>query len=140
MEEYRNKIKGCGDSSTGLTLINLNQEFPDSKVVIIEKNEQEFDRCVEWCDAMYGKGSRDNLIEMREKQKAIEGLRVNQYDLDNKLKDIWEYLVDAPWSNRYLKLTQFNIQSDPFNINLQAAKSLYESIQQDKLNSRCVQS
>lgn len=135
MNEYKEKIKGCGDSSTGLTVFNLNKYFPNSKVVIIEKNDFEFEQCVSWCKETFGGSNpRLELEKMRERQSKIKGLRVGQCDINNKLREIWEYLVDTPWHDKYLKLTQFNIQSDPFDINLNAAKRLYESIQQNQLN------
>ena len=131
LDEYKEKIKGCGDSSTGLTIIDLNNEFPESIVVIIEKDDEEFERCVEWCDQIYGGTSRKDLESMRERQKNIVGLRVQQSEINERLQDIWEYLTVKPWEEKYRKLTKFNIQVNPFNIDLRAALSLHESLQQD---------
>jgi len=133
--EYKDKVKGCGDSSTGLTVIDINQEFPDSKVVVIDKNEEELKRCIEWCKATYGGDAETSLKALYDKHKEIKGLHIKQYEIDNSLQKIWEYLVDTPWNDRYQELSNFNITSDPFNIDIEAARSLYASIQQDIIRS-----
>ena len=131
LEDYKHKVNNCGDSSTGLTLIDLNKEFPLSKVVIIEKTNEEFEACVKWCSQVYGLDSRKELELMRDKQKSMTGLRVQQSDINERLQDIWKFLTDKPWQEKYKFLTSFNIQSNPYNIDIQAAKSLNESIQQN---------
>ncbi len=129
MKEYRDKIKGCGDSSTGLTIIDLNKEFPDSKVVVIEKNRDEIEKCIEWCSRTYGVDAREQILEMNKKLSKIKGLRIQQSDIDKRLRDIWAHLTTQNWNERYRKLSDFYIESDPFNIDLHSAKSFYESIQ-----------
>lgn len=136
MDEYRLKIGEGGDSSTGLTMIDMHKEFPNSKIVIIDKSDEEFERCVEWCNRVYNQDSRKELEVMRERLLTFKGLRVQQSEINKSLREMWEYLTDAPWHEKYLILADFNIQSNPFNINLQAAKNLYASLQQ---NSRRVE-
>jgi len=129
MFEYGRKIKGCGDSSTGLTLIDLNKVFPDSKVVVIEKTELELGQCIEWCNLAYGGDSRDQILKMNDKLLKIKGLRIKQSDIDSRLQDIWGHLVPTKWHDKYKRLTHFNIQADPYNIDLKAAKAFYASLQ-----------
>jgi len=129
--EYKDKIGRGGDSSTGLTLIDIHKEFPHAKVVIIEKSDEEFERCVEWCDETYGQSSRKELESMREKLSNFKGLRVQQSEINERLEDVWTHLTSKRWDDKYSILADFNIQANPFNINLQAARNLYESLQQD---------
>lgn len=120
---------GCGDSSTGLTLIDVNKLFPESKVVVIEKSEKELNKCIEWCDRTYGGDSQEELVMMNKKLSKIKGLRVKQSEINNRLEDIWAHLINTKWNDKYKRLADFNIQSNPYNIDLKAAKSLHASIQ-----------
>ena len=129
IDEYKKKIKGCGDSSTGLTLIDVNKVFPSSKVVIIEKSELELGRCIEWCDRVYGSDSQDEILKMNDKLLKIKGLRIKQSEINERLQDIWSHLVSTKWHDRYKRLIDFNIQSNPFNIDFKATKALHASIQ-----------
>lgn len=129
LEEYREKISGCGDSSTGLMMIDFENEFPQSRVVIIEKSERELKKCIEWCDQIYNINSSELVNDLNERLLKISGLRIKQSDITKRLRDIWEYLVDEPWNDKYSKIIDFNIQSNPFNIDVEAAKSLHETIQ-----------
>jgi len=130
LEEYRDKIKGCGDSSTGL--VSLGVDIIQSyKVVIINKTNEQIEQCIEWCDHTYGMDSRDFILGINKKLKKLDGLHVNQSDIDSRLSEIWHYLVDTPWDDKYLNLTKFDIKVKSNEIDREAAKSLYESIQQN---------
>ena len=128
IEEYKNKIKGFGDSSTGLVLLDLNLT-QNSKVVVIDKTDEQIEKCIEWCDHTYGMDSREFILETNDKLKKLDGLHVNQSDIDSRLKDIWRHLVDTPWDDKYLRLTKFDIKVKSNEIDREAAKALYASIQ-----------
>jgi hypothetical protein len=128
MEDYLLKIKNCGDSSTGLMLIDINKIFPESKTVIIEKSDLEMKKCIKWIDETYNANSKMQVMDLQKKQNKIKGLRINQSEIDDNLKLIWEYLVDAKWDDKYSILSSFNIQSDPFAIDFNAARKLIESL------------
>ena len=128
IKEYEDKIKGFGDSSTGLVLLGLNL-IRDYKVVIINKTDEQIEQCIEWCDHTYGMNSRDFILDTNEKLKKLNGLHVNQVDIDDRLKEIWQYLVDTPWDDKYLNLTKFDIKVKSNEIDKEAAKALYASIQ-----------
>lgn len=124
INDYLNKIGDGGDSSTGLMMIELNKLFPDSPVVIIEKNLKQLKRCIEWCDQTYGGSSRDSIYQFNEQMKDINGLRINQSDINERLPEIWRYLINETWKEKHSILKNFNIQSDPFNIDINAAREL----------------
>jgi len=128
IEEYKDKIKGFGDSSTGLVSLGVNV-IQNSKVVIINKTDEQIEKCIEWCDHTYGMNSRIFILDANEKIKKLKGLHVNQSDIDYRLKEIWRYLVDTPWDDKYLNITKFNIQVKSNEIDREAAKALYASIQ-----------
>jgi hypothetical protein len=127
LSEYKEKLSGCGDSTTGFSLL-LNC-MKDKKVVIIKKNKKELEDCIAWCDSVYGLDSRDYILETNKLLGTIKGLVVNQSDIDSNLNSIWEYLVDDEWSDKYERLTKMNIQTQSHEINKVAAKELYDSLQ-----------
>ena len=130
IKEYRDKIKGFGDSSTGLVYLGVDI-IQDSKVVIINKTDDQLKNCIDWCDHTYGMNSRDFILDENDKLKKLKGLHVNQSDIDSRLKEIWCYLVDTPWDDKYSMLTKLNIQVQSTSINEEAARSLNESIQKN---------
>lgn len=124
ISDYVDKVSGCGDSSTGLSLFDMTAIFPPSPMVIIDKSDEEFERCVEWVDLTYRYNSRDELSKQRDSLNKMSGLRVNQSDIDSRLQDIFEHLTSADWLPVYSDITSLNIQSDPFDIDMGAAKRL----------------
>ena len=131
LAEYKDKIKGYGDCTTAFDLPNIDEVTSGAKVVIIEKNQDELNRCIEWSNKQYSIDSKDILVKLNDKLKKVTGLRVQQSEINERLQDIWEYLVDIPWHDKYAKLTDFNIQVQSTAIDEEAARNLYESIQQD---------
>lgn len=129
IEQYEDKIKNCGDSSTGL--LSLGVDFiKDSKVVVILKSDEELEKCIEWCNSEYGfDGCRDFILDEHEALKNLNGLHIQQSEIDDKLKEIWQYLVDDEWLDRYGNLTKFNISVQSTKIDVEALKALHESLQ-----------
>ncbi len=130
LKEYHEKIYCCGDSSTGLMLFDLNKEYPDSPVLIIEKTEEEIEKCILWCDLVYGGSSREVILDLNERMKKIEGLRIMQSDVYNKLPEIWSHLIGAIWSDHYALMTNLNIQANPYNIDFNVSGELLNEIAQ----------
>lgn len=124
--EYKEKVKGCGDSSTALISSGLTI---DRRMVIINKTDEQVKCCIDWCNAEYGIDSKDFILAENEKLKKLDGLHINQSDINSRLKDIWCHLVGTPWDDKYTKLSDFNIQVQSTSIDEEAAKALYESIQ-----------
>ena len=123
LEEYKDKIGDDGDSSTGLQLFDINNLFPDSPIVVIEKSKEELEHCIEWCGSTFGT-TRITMLEQYDQLMSVKGLRVKQSDIFHRLKEIFEYLTGCEWMNHYRYLTSFNIQVDPYSIDYQAAERL----------------
>ena len=129
LAEYENKISGCGDCTTGLCLLGSTGITSNAKIVIIKKNKKELERCVSWCDDSYDMNSKALVDEWYSQLMSFDGLVVNQSEIDDNLKSIWEYLVDIPWDDKYKDIAKLNIQVKSICINEEAAKNLHESIQ-----------
>lgn len=126
LDEYKEKIKGCGDCTTAIDIV---EKLKPEKVVIIEKDDEELKRCIEWCNSEYNIDSKSMVESLNRRLSNISGLRVKQSEIGNKLKEIWEYLVDSEWDESCKDLLKFNIQVKDSKINEEAAISLYESFQ-----------
>ena len=121
--EYWDKLEEGGDSSTGLMMIDINKFKPDSPVVVIEKNEKELERCIKWCEETYGLDYRNHIYELHDKARMIEGLHIQQSEINSNLERIWSHLVDDEWSERYAELNNFNIQLASNDIDESAARN-----------------
>ena len=127
IKDYENKVKDCGDSTTGFSL--LLDRMKDKKIVIIKKNNDELEGCISWCDAEYNLDSRDYILEMNSILNGIDGLVINQSDINKNLKNIWHHLVDDEWNEKHKNLINMNIQTQSTEIDKIAASKLYASIQ-----------
>lgn len=128
LDEYWDKVDGFGDSSTGLVLIDINKLKPHCPIVIIDKNESELERCIEFCSEISGQDSREYITTLNEKLKKIAGLHIKQSEIDSNLKRIWKYLVDDKWRERYTNMINFNIQTIDLGINESAAINLMRNL------------
>lgn len=97
IEEYKAKIGNDGDSCTGMMLFDLKEHFPDRKILIIESDPK---RCIDFTtDALGADGEKVTAL-LVEKLNALEGLRIGYNDINNRLRDIWEYLSDLPYDEK----------------------------------------
>lgn len=121
-QEYRDKIEGCGDSTTGFIHCPP-EEYEGKPTLIIEKSKSEFSRCIAWSDRTFNADSRKDLINQYDELMGITGMRVLQSEIDQKLPDIFEYLTGAEWSDTYSVISKFNIQANPMDIDYQAMEA-----------------
>lgn len=126
LSEYENKIKNCGDSTTGF--LYLSNFIKNKKTVIIKKNNQELQQCISWCDSTYNIDSACFIKNMNEKINQIDGLVINQSEIDDKLTDIWTYLVNDEWKDIYSKLVKMNIRVAQTQINADSVKELHATL------------
>ena len=126
INDYMNKVQGCGDSTTCFDIAGCH----DKKVIIV-KSDDEVERCIEWCDKTYLSDSREFITHLNSRLKLESGLRINQSEINERLPDIWRYLLGYGLDARHMKMIDFNIQVQNTSIDEQAAKIFYESIRQD---------
>ena len=121
IDEYRLKVKGCGDSTTAFQF--LGDAIPGQAVVIIKKTESELRRCIEWCNLSFGGNYDAPLREMHHQMMGLDGMVVNQSDIDKKLKQIWRHLVGDDWKEMYSRIGNMNIQIKDTAADIVAAKN-----------------
>jgi len=122
--EYRKKLGDNGDSSTGMALFNMNKMFPDSPILIIERDPK---AAIEFCYKTYGEYDPRAIYYLRDHLDNIKGMRVHYDDINANLKNIWEYLIgDGFNQERADMLCKLNVQVvDPHDIDQEAAEVLF---------------
>ena len=121
MAEYKEKISGCGDSTTAISFID---GYEGSPVVIIEKTAKEFKRCVDWCSDFTRKDMMASMVLERDRLYSAKGLRVMQSDIDNRLEEVFTHLTGCEFNPQYANLSLLNIQSNPANIDMESMRLL----------------
>ena len=120
--EYLAKIDGCGDSTTAFGLCQEAQ-YKDKPVLIIEKSKAELSRCIEWCNGVFGSGSKDAIMSQHDKLMELEGMKVAQPQINKKMPAIFEYLTSHKWVDSYGDMASINIQSQVSSINYDAMRA-----------------
>ena len=129
IEEYKKKLgTNKGDSCTGLMLLELNKEFPNAPVVIIENN---ITKAVKFSRQTYGIETTKEMQILKEKMSFIRGLRIKLENINEALEDIWVHLIGTPYNEeRGNLLKNMNIQTNNyFNYDEKAAKTLLMGMQ-----------
>jgi len=72
----------------------------------------EFNRACEWSFNALGYNLRDELALMDEELSAFDAMVINQDTISHNLKQIWQYLVDVKWHDKYALIDNLNIQMD----------------------------
>jgi len=124
IEAYKKKIGTNGDSSTGLMLFDIHTLYPDAPIVIIEKNDIELQSSINWCRRICGSESIDHIKRLNRLLSKVKGLRIQQSEINQRLPEIWAHLIGTPWDDNYANLQDFNIQSNPFDLDLKAASEI----------------
>ena len=107
MDEYKEKVKGKGDSNTALALFDFEPHFPNVKIVIIDND---IDKAVEF-GLRQGCDVTEAMMIERRRLDALEGLHVHVDEIDDSLADIWCHLSDKPFdAQRAEMLINLDIQ------------------------------
>jgi len=127
MDEYKQKIENCGDSCTGLSLIDFEPYFPDAKKVIIDSNTE---RAVEFGKTMFDADLTELMAIAKSRLDNMEGLHISLSDINHRLREIWEYLTDSPFNKKRAdQLIKLNIQTENiYDIDVKAMLNLKESV------------
>jgi len=110
LADYKNKLgETKGDSCTALMLLNLNKEFPNAPVLIIEADIK---RSVEFSKKTYGKDLTKEMTMLKEQMKFLKGLRIQLENVNDSLEEIWSYLIGTPYDKKRGDLLKnMNIQT-----------------------------
>ncbi len=123
--EVMNKLSGykhVGNSDSGLMFFPIKKYYPDSPVLIVERDLDEI------CDSLEKIGLfNDNayrfLVECKRLLDKMDGRRVDFHAMN--YKEIWEYLVgDGYDSERADRLDKINVQHINYNADIRSMNSL----------------
>ena len=122
IEEYKDKLgKNKGDSNTGLMMIDFENTFPNSKVIIIDSTVT---NAVKFTKNVYGTDIKELMLKAKERLDSMKGLHIRIEDINDSLKKIWEYVSTKPFNKeRADMLVKLNIQVDnPYDFDKEAMK------------------
>lgn len=122
LAEYKDKVSGCGDSTTAFNY--MGDLYCGHPTVIIEKNDIEFERCINWCKQSFGVDVRQAMAEQRENLHSIDGMRVMQSEIDSRLPEIFEHLTGGEFLPHYADLSRLSITSNINNIDIESMREL----------------
>ena len=128
IQEYKDKLgTDKGDSSTGLMLLNMHEEFPDSPIVVIEND---FKKVADYAYKTYGYYDKKFIEYLNDCLNNVDGLRIKFDDIDERLPEIWDHLIGTPYDlERAELLKRMKIElKDPFAFNLDSMTNLWTSI------------
>ena len=127
VDEYRNKISGCGDSTTNTLMFDYENDFPDSKIVIIHRDVK---KSIEFAKDAFKTDMTEMLEKANERLDVINGLHILFDDINDRLQDIWGYLFDSEFDEKRAgMLVNLNIQlNDVFDIDQEALEQLNKEV------------
>jgi hypothetical protein len=118
IQSYRKKMLGaCGDADSGLLLIDVEKEFPDSKIVVIERSLKEVMQSLEDKFNIHAPHLYKFHHKLFEYQNA---LHVKFEDIDKRIEEIFEFCVGQKpdkdihdlISNMHIEINKFEYDPD----------------------------
>jgi len=120
--EYFDKLGDSGDSSSMLMYFPLKLYYPESPVVIVERDIDDIAQSLE----NIGLFNDDVMAMLKEAKRLLDkmfGVRVDFNNLD--IQGIWEYLIGTEFDrNRASEFEMRNIQKVNYYPDIQALNSL----------------
>ncbi|VAX07955.1 hypothetical protein MNBD_ALPHA03-1277 [hydrothermal vent metagenome] len=128
MEEYKDKIGGDGDSNTCMMMFDLKKHFPYRKILIIESDPKKTERYIMENLDLDGADWVSKAIAQMDK---LDGFRVHFDNINNRLRQIWEYLSDAPYdAKRGNMIKNLNVQSNIQDMDIKSAQYIAREVLQ----------
>lgn len=126
LAQYRQKLgTNNGDSSTDLMFIDINALFPHAPVLVIENDGK---KTADFIYREYGFYSVEIIDFLKSKLQTVNGKRIHIDDIDNRLEEIWNYLIGTPFDcERAALLTGFNVQMKNTSIMTQMGKDQWQT-------------
>jgi len=117
LNEYYDKIGDDGDSTTIPHLLDL----PDCRKVIIDRD---IHRAIQFTEANYGPANYEYYSFLKDYLSKMEGLHIPFSEINNSLRQIWEYVTDIPFDGKRANmLIQLNVQEhDIYNVDMSTLK------------------
>jgi len=130
INEYKVKMKGKGDSNTGIMFFDYESHFPSVKTIIIDSD---VNKSIEFGINVFN--ADNNSIDLLKKIKLrldnIDGLHINLEDINDRLNDIWDFVSPIKFNkDRADMLVKMNIQTiNPKDFDLKSIETFKETIQ-----------
>ena len=107
-----------GNSDSGLVLTDFQQRWPDAPTVVIERPMDDVRQSLETAGFPVVPG----ILELLNWQLgAVEGLRIPYDEVSPRLREIHEYLTDAPWEVQVAgQMMDNNLQVPEIVVNIEA--------------------
>ena len=119
--EYINKVKR-GDSSSALMFFPIKDFFPDSPVLIVERDMNEIISSLSKI-GLFNDDVYKMLQESRRRLDKMDGLRVDFHKLD--FEEIWNHLIGSGFDKHRTEImNDMNIQKVNYKPNVEALQSL----------------
>lgn len=127
INEYKEKIKGKGDSNTGIMLFDFENHFPDAKFIIIDSD---IEPSINFGRNVFNTDIEHEMSVCKNRLDNINGLHINLADINNRLDEIWDYVSTKKFNaDRADMLINLDIQvKDPLDIDFEAIKSFKETV------------
>jgi hypothetical protein len=128
IDEYKKKLgPDHGDSSTGLMLLNMDDEFPLAPKVIIESDPV---KAADYAYKTYGFYDPRYILYLDDRLKLISGMRIHVDEIDQQLPAIWRHLIGTPFNEQRADLfKRMRIQvKDPHNYDKTSMQHLWNSL------------
>ena len=124
IDDYEKKLGHHGDSGTAMMMFDMNTLFPDSPKVIIESDPRV---AIEYARNVFGLDNPTAIYYAKERLDAIDGLRINRDDINERLPEIWSHLIGEGYNeDRAKMLIKFNVQvMNPCDIDYDATRELF---------------
>lgn len=127
VDEYKYKVKDCGDSTTSVLMFDYEREFPESKIVVIDSDVK---RSIEFGERVFKTDMTELMHKANDRLSNVNGLHIAFDEINERLGEIWRYLFDSEMDKKRADfLISLNVQvNNVFDINESALNKLNKEV------------
>ncbi len=128
LEEYGEQFKQSdGDANTGLVWFDYKRVIPkDTKILVIDSDIK---KAVQYSKRVHGVDVTNDMKLLKRRLDNMVGNHIHVDDINESLKEIWEYLTDATFDAKRAEwLKNINIQiQEPYDFDEVSFKELWRN-------------
>lgn len=127
ISEYKDKVKGKGDSNTGLIFYNPEKLFPETKIIVIDSDVND---SIKFGKDVFKVDVAKELKQAKTLLDNIDGLHIPLDSINDHLEQIWRHVSTKDFNqDRANMLAGMNIQVlDPLDINYASIEKFTETV------------